>query len=163
MRPSRRRAGSCRARRSQPPPQHPTQSASNHVPTARSMPDGTVSSLLAVRLQPSWRRSCKPDRACPGGQRSPSSTLHTCERKAHRPPKYLFSYQQLGIGPQRAFTAAMKNAWLGCLFLGGLLFAGTQDSDLNVNKRYTVDTVIVAGEGWRTNLSSDQTDKISPG
>jgi hypothetical protein len=64
---------------------------------------------------------------------------------------------------QRAFTESMKYAWLGCLFLGGLLFAGTQESDLNVNKRYTVDTVIVAGKGWRTNLSSDQNEKISPG
>jgi len=64
---------------------------------------------------------------------------------------------------QRAFTGTMKYAWLGCLFLGGLLFAGTQESDLNVNKRYTVDTVIVAGKGWRTNLSSDQNEKISPG
>ena len=63
----------------------------------------------------------------------------------------------------RAFTGAMKHASLGCLFLGGLLFAGKQDSDLNVNKRYTVDTVIVAGKGWRTNLSSDQNEKISPG
>ena len=56
----------------------------------------------------------------------------------------------------------MKYAWLACLISGGMLFAGSQDSDLNVNKRYTVDTVIVAGKGWRTNLS-DQSDKISPG
>jgi hypothetical protein len=56
----------------------------------------------------------------------------------------------------------MKYAWLGCLFLGSLLFAGTQDSDLNVNKRYTVDTVIVAGKGWKTNVS-DQNDRLSPG
>ena len=40
----------------------------------------------------------------------------------------------------------MKHAWLGCLLAGSLLFAGTQDSDLNVNKRYTVDTVTVAGK-----------------
>ena len=44
----------------------------------------------------------------------------------------------------------MKYAWLGCLLLGSLLFAGTQDSELNVNTRYTVDTVIVAGKGWQT-------------
>ena len=56
----------------------------------------------------------------------------------------------------------MKYAWLGCLFVGSLLFAGTQDSDLNVNKRYTVDTVIVAGKGWKTNVS-DQSDRISSG
>jgi len=56
----------------------------------------------------------------------------------------------------------MKYAWLACLISGGMLFAGSQESDLNVNKRYTVDTVIVAGKGWRTNLT-DQSDKISSG
>ncbi len=56
----------------------------------------------------------------------------------------------------------MKFSWLGCLLVGGLLLAGTQDSDLNVNRRYTVDTVIVAGKGWKTNVS-DQSDRISSG
>jgi hypothetical protein len=56
----------------------------------------------------------------------------------------------------------MKNAWLACLISGGMLFAGSQDSDLNVNKRYTVDAVTVAGKGWRTDLS-DQSDKLSAG
>ena len=58
----------------------------------------------------------------------------------------------------------MKHAWLGCLFLGSLLFAGPQDSDeANVNSRYTVETVIVSGKGWTTNLLSDTTNKISSG
>jgi outer membrane protein assembly factor BamA len=57
----------------------------------------------------------------------------------------------------------MKHSWLGCLLVGGLLFAGTQDSDLNVNKRYTVDTVTVAGKGWKTNVADQQTDKFSSG
>jgi hypothetical protein len=57
----------------------------------------------------------------------------------------------------------MKHAWLGCLFLGSLLFAGPQDSDSNVNARYTVETVIVSGKGWTTNLRSQTTDKISTG
>jgi hypothetical protein len=56
----------------------------------------------------------------------------------------------------------MKYSWL-CLMVGSLLFAGTQDSDLNVNKRYTVDTVIVAGKGWKTNVADQQTDKFSAG
>jgi len=55
----------------------------------------------------------------------------------------------------------MKLAVVGCL-VGGLLFAGTQDSDLNVNRRYTVDSVIVAGKGWRTNVS-DSNDRLSNG
>ena len=50
----------------------------------------------------------------------------------------------------------MKHAWIGCLLFGRLLFAGTQDSDMNVNTRYTVDTVTVAGKGWKTDLVSDQ-------
>jgi len=48
---------------------------------------------------------------------------------------------------------------------GRLLFAGTQDSDINVNTRYTVDTVTVAGKGWKTDLVSDQgqNQKMSSG
>jgi hypothetical protein len=57
----------------------------------------------------------------------------------------------------------MKYCWLGCLLLGSQVFAGTQDSDLNVNRRYTVDTVIVAGKGWQTNVADQQTDKFSSG
>ena len=57
----------------------------------------------------------------------------------------------------------MKCAWLGCLLLGSLLFAAPQDSDNNVNARYTVETVIVSGKGWATNLQSDTTNKISSG
>src|ERR1039457_6882545 len=62
---------------------------------------------------------------------------------------------------KRAPWFVMKFSWLGCLMVGSQLFAGTQDSDLNVNKRYTVDTVIVAGKGWRTNVADQQTDKFS--
>ena len=57
----------------------------------------------------------------------------------------------------------MKYSWLGCLLVGSLLFAGTQDSDLNVNRRYTVDTVIVAGKGWKTNVADQQNDRLSSG
>ena len=62
-------------------------------------------------------------------------------------------------------TDRMKHAWLGCLLFGPLLFAGTQDSDINVNTRYTVDTVTVAGKGWKTDLVSDQSQnqKMSAG
>jgi len=39
----------------------------------------------------------------------------------------------------------MKYAWLGCLlFFGSLLSAGTQDSEFNVNSRYTVETVVIS-------------------
>jgi hypothetical protein len=57
----------------------------------------------------------------------------------------------------------MKCAWLGCLLLGSLLFAAPQDSDNNVNARYTVETVIVSGKGWTANLQSETTTKISLG
>jgi len=55
----------------------------------------------------------------------------------------------------------MKFALLGCL-VGSLVYAGTQDSDLNVNRRYTVDSVIVAGKGWRANVA-EPTEKLSNG
>ena len=59
----------------------------------------------------------------------------------------------------------MKHVWLGFLLFGRLLFAGTQDSDINVNTRYTVDTVTVAGKGWKTDLVSDrnQNQRLSSG
>ena len=56
------------------------------------------------------------------------------------------------------FPAVMKHVWLGCLLFGGLLFGGTQDSDLNVNTRYTVDAVTIWGKGWKSDLSADQPD-----
>ena len=31
----------------------------------------------------------------------------------------------------------------------------TQDSEFNVNTRYTVETVVVSGEGWSSNLGTD--------
>jgi hypothetical protein len=56
----------------------------------------------------------------------------------------------------------MKYAWLGCLLVGSQLFAGTQDSEFNVNTRYTVETVVVSGDGWTSNLGADpHSDKIS--
>ena len=55
----------------------------------------------------------------------------------------------------------MKLALLGCL-VGGLVHAGTQDADLNVNRRYTVDSVVVAGKGWRADVA-EPTDKVSNG
>lgn len=58
----------------------------------------------------------------------------------------------------------MKHSWLGCLLVSSLLSAGTQDdSDLNVNKRYTVDMVTVAGKGWKTNVADQQNDRFSSG
>jgi len=50
----------------------------------------------------------------------------------------------------------MKFVWLGCLLLSGsLLSAGTQDSEFNVNSRYTVETVVISTEEWSTNLAAD--------
>ncbi|HUI54864.1 MAG TPA: BamA/TamA family outer membrane protein [Bryobacteraceae bacterium] len=57
----------------------------------------------------------------------------------------------------------MKYAWVGCLLFGGLLFASPQDSESNVNARYTVETVIISGKGWTADLQSETTDKISSG
>jgi hypothetical protein len=57
----------------------------------------------------------------------------------------------------------MKYAWLGCLISGGLLFAGTQGSDTNVNSRYKVETVIVSGNGWSTDVAAGRDEKLSSG
>lgn len=57
----------------------------------------------------------------------------------------------------------MKFVWLACLLSGGLLLAAPQDPEANVNSRYTVDSVIVAGDGWSTNLVSERNHKISAG
>src|SRR5437868_14994968 len=58
----------------------------------------------------------------------------------------------------------MKLAWFGCMILcSRLLPAGTQDPEFNVNSRYTVETVIVSGDGWKTDLASDRDEKISSG
>ncbi|HZT30279.1 MAG TPA: BamA/TamA family outer membrane protein [Bryobacteraceae bacterium] len=40
----------------------------------------------------------------------------------------------------------MKCAWLGCLLWGGLLFAGNQQAEFNVNCRYTVESVELSGD-----------------
>ena len=101
-----------------------------------------------------------PARAAPA---PPWSAVHTCERKSQPAFFYPSYFQSVAIGLRRAFGHSMKYSWLGCLLVGSLLFAGTQDSDLNVNKRYTVDTVIVAGKGWKTNVADQQNDRISSG
>jgi hypothetical protein len=55
----------------------------------------------------------------------------------------------------------MKLAWGGLLLLTALplapLFSGTQDGELNVNSRYTVETVIVRGDGWTADLAANDT------
>jgi Omp85 superfamily domain len=57
----------------------------------------------------------------------------------------------------------MKFASLGCFLACSLLFGGTQDSEFNVNSRYTVETVVVSGDGWTANLATDHDTKISSG
>jgi hypothetical protein len=51
----------------------------------------------------------------------------------------------------------MRYPWLGCLWVAsGLLFAGSQDSEFNVNSRYTVESVVISADGWKTDLATDQ-------
>jgi len=59
----------------------------------------------------------------------------------------------------------MKYAWLACLLFGSLLTAGTQDSEFNVNSRYTVENVVISGDGWSTSVAAhyDADGKISKG
>jgi len=58
----------------------------------------------------------------------------------------------------------MRSLWLGCLALAVPLFAGSQDSEFNVNTRYTVETVVISADGWSTDLAADhdQDGKLSP-
>ena len=57
----------------------------------------------------------------------------------------------------------MKFTWLGCLLFGGLLLAGPQESEVNVNTRYTVEGVAISGEGLTPDVLSDHDEKISSG
>jgi hypothetical protein len=57
----------------------------------------------------------------------------------------------------------MKLLWLGCLLFGSLLLAGTQDAEVNVNTRYTVEGVVVSGDDWTLDVISDRDEKISSG
>jgi Omp85 superfamily domain len=56
----------------------------------------------------------------------------------------------------------MRYAWV-CLLAGGLLFAGNQDSETNVNTRYTVETVTIHGDGWSADPVADRDKRISSG
>jgi hypothetical protein len=65
-------------------------------------------------------------------------------------------------GMRRAFSLPMKHVWVSVLLVAGLpLLAGTQDSEFNVNTRYTVEDIQVAGDGWTTHLASDRDSHIS--
>ena len=56
----------------------------------------------------------------------------------------------------------MKCVWASVLIVAGLpLLAGTQDSEFNVNTRYTVEDIQVAGDGWSTHLASNRDSHIS--
>jgi hypothetical protein len=55
----------------------------------------------------------------------------------------------------------MKFAWLACLLFGSLLLAGTQDSEFNVNTRYTVETVTISGDSWTANFDATATSPTS--
>jgi hypothetical protein len=57
----------------------------------------------------------------------------------------------------------MKFFWLSSLLVGALLAAGSQDSETNVNSRYTVETVVVSGAGWSTSPAVDRDHKLSSG
>lgn len=58
-------------------------------------------------------------------------------------------------------TLPMKYLWLGCWIFGSLLLGGTQESETNVNTRYTVEGVVVSGGDWKTDVIADRDEKIS--
>lgn len=55
----------------------------------------------------------------------------------------------------------MKFASLGCFLACSLLFGGTQDSEFNVNSRYTVDAVVVSGDGWSADMATARDGRVS--
>ena len=56
----------------------------------------------------------------------------------------------------------MKYAWASILLVAGLpLLAGSQDSEFNVNTRYTIEDIQVAGDGWTTHLVSGRDPHLS--
>ena len=57
----------------------------------------------------------------------------------------------------------MKYVWLSVLLVGSLMAAGNEDSEINVNSRYTVETVSVSGEGWSAAAPVDRDRKLSSG
>jgi hypothetical protein len=57
----------------------------------------------------------------------------------------------------------MRTVCVGLLLVGGLLATGRQDSETNVNSRYTVEAVTVSGAGWSTSAAVDRDRKISSG
>ena len=57
----------------------------------------------------------------------------------------------------------MRYAWLWCLLATGGLTAGPQDSETNVNTRYTVETVSVTGAGFDGDVAASRDHRISSG
>jgi len=55
----------------------------------------------------------------------------------------------------------MKYVWLSALLVGSLMASGTEDPEANVNTRYTVETVSVAGDGWSATPTVDHDRKLS--
>ncbi|PWU07564.1 MAG: hypothetical protein C5B51_09820 [Terriglobia bacterium] len=134
------------------------------VPPAANAVAKTVSEHRVAPLPTSWQKHFSSHSRASVRSRALFSPLHTCEPQSHSISPDLPCFQSLTVGPRRALHGRMKLAWLGCsLVFCSLLHAGTQDPEFNVNSRYTVETVIVSGDGWTTNLASDRDDKISSG
>src|SRR5262249_54864413 len=114
-------------------------------------------------LPPNSRKPCNSAFRRLNGVRCTDIPLHTCDRKSHCASPYFLSFQSVITGIQRAVPGRMKHLWAGLLLAGCQLFAGTQDSEFNVNTRYTVETILVAGDGWTTNLIADHDTHISSG
>src|SRR5581483_2006594 len=135
------------------------QIAPSNARTAKNAPDGIANRRPAAPSRPNWRKSSRAGRAGLLGVRRFPHTLHTCEAKAQRASMYSLCFQGFGRGLRFAIRGSMKHAWLGCLLFGGLLFGGTQDSDINVNNRYVVDAVSIWGKGWKTTFRENHVDQ----
>src|SRR5678815_2055496 len=118
----------------------------------------------AAHLRRNWRRPSKNGRAA-SATAQVSIASHTCESKSQLSPHYLSPFQSFTNGIIRAISCRMNYAWLGCLLFGSILLAGTQDSEFNVNTRYTVENVVISSDGWSVDLLADRggDSKVSSG
>ena len=56
----------------------------------------------------------------------------------------------------------MKLARIACLWLlGSAVLARSQETEINVNTRYTVEGVLISGDGWTTDVVADGGEKLS--
>src|SRR5579883_1642219 len=142
--------------------------SSNPARQAMAPDAGCPSPVVEIDRRTTLLKQASPPEAAYSPAQGPRpaacGSLHTCEVESHRALPYSPPFQLLTNGSRLALTGRMKLVWLGCLVAASTLFAGSQDSEFNVNTRFTVETVVINADGWTTNLAADHDHdgKLSP-